>query len=50
MKNNHVFRDQNGSFMTPDHIREAIWKPLQKAELPYRPPDTNEAYFGHTDD
>ncbi len=38
-KGKHVFRDQLGSLMTPDHIREVIWKPaLIEAEISYRPP------------
>ena len=39
MKGKYVFRDQNGALMTPDHIREVIWKPtLKQAGLEYRPP------------
>lgn len=35
----YVFRDQEGALMTPDHIREVIWKPiLERAGLEYRPP------------
>lgn len=38
-KNEYVFLDRNGKLLTPDHIREVIWKPaLVKAEIPYRPP------------
>lgn len=37
--NKYVFKDRLGSCMTPDHIREVIWKPiLAKAGLKYRPP------------
>jgi integrase len=39
LKGKYVFRDQEGALMTPDHIREVIWKPiLERAELEYRPP------------
>lgn len=39
LKGKYVFRDQEGALMTPDHIREVIWKPiLEKAGLEYRPP------------
>ncbi len=39
LKGKYVFRDQEGALMTPDHIREVIWKPtLEKASLEYRPP------------
>ena len=39
LKGQHVFRDQEGALMTPDHIREVIWKPiLETAGLEYRPP------------
>lgn len=35
----YVFKDREGACMTPDHIREVIWKPiLAKAGLKYRPP------------
>ncbi|MCI5130719.1 MAG: site-specific integrase [Candidatus Electrothrix sp. EH2] len=35
----YVFRDREGSLMTPDHIRNVVWKPtLKKAGLEYRPP------------
>jgi integrase len=38
-KDKYVFRDRDGNFMTPDHIREVVWKPtLSKAGLDYRPP------------
>ena len=39
LKGQHVFRDQEGALMTPDHIRKVIWTPiLEKAGLEYRPP------------
>ncbi len=39
LKGKYVFRDQKGILMTPDHIREVIWKPiLKRADLEYRPP------------
>ncbi len=39
LKGKYVFRDQEGTLMTPDHIREVIWKPiLERAGLEYRPP------------
>ncbi len=39
LKGKYVFRDQEGASMTPDHIREVIWKPiLKQAGLEYRPP------------
>lgn len=35
----YVFLDQKHEIMTPDHIRELIWKPtLKRAGLEYRPP------------
>jgi integrase len=35
----YVFKDRVGACMTPDHIREVIWKPiLENAGLKYRPP------------
>lgn len=38
-KDKYVFRDREGNLMTPDHIREVVWKPtLMRAGLPYRPP------------
>jgi len=38
-KDKYVFRDREGNLMTPDHIREVVWKPtLSKAGLAYRPP------------
>ena len=34
----YVFRDEKGRLLTPDHVREVIWKPaILKAELKYRP-------------
>ncbi len=39
LKDKYVFRDNKGELMTPDHVREVIWKPaLKKAEIEYRPP------------
>jgi integrase len=38
-RDEYVFRDRDGNLMTPDHIREVVWKPtLSKAGLAYRPP------------
>jgi len=38
-KDKYVFRDREGNLMTPDQIREVVWKPtLSKAGLAYRPP------------
>lgn len=35
----HVFIDRKGDLLTPDHVREVIWKPtLEKAGIEYRPP------------
>lgn len=35
----YVFRDREGNLMSPDHIRNVIWKPtLKKTGLEYRPP------------
>ncbi|NTV13151.1 MAG: site-specific integrase [Desulfobulbaceae bacterium] len=34
----YVFHDKEGRLMTPDHVREVIWKPaLVKAGIKYRP-------------
>jgi integrase len=39
----YVFRDEHGKLLTPDHVREVIWKPvfskpaLIEAGLHYRP-------------
>jgi integrase len=39
LRGKYVFRDQEGALMTPDHIRNTIWRPiLKKTELQYRPP------------
>jgi len=39
LKGKYVFRNQEGALMTPDHIRNTVWKPiLKKAGLEYRPP------------
>ncbi len=37
-KTDYVFLDISGNPLTPDHVREVIWKPaLKKAEIEYRP-------------
>jgi integrase len=37
-KSDYVFLDLNGNPLTPDHMREVIWKPaLEKAGIEYRP-------------
>ena len=36
-KIDYVFLDMSGNPLTPDHVREVIWKPaLKKAEIEYR--------------
>ncbi len=42
----YAFRDIRGKLMTPDHIREVIWKPaLKKVGLTYRPPSQTRHTF-----
>jgi integrase len=37
-KSRHVFLDISGKELTPDHVRNVIWKPaLEKAGISYRP-------------
>ena len=37
-KSVYVFLDEAGRHLTPDHVREVIWKSaLKKANIPYRP-------------
>ena len=37
-KSRHVFLDISGKELTPDHVRNVIWKPaLKKAGITYRP-------------
>jgi len=37
-KSQYVFLDRSGKPLTPDHVRNVIWKPaLKKAEIEYRP-------------